>query len=56
MIAERSVKNGKCQPQKRLLAAGRKVNGVWQVKTFLRAATVGARETFWEKSSRRAPK
>ena len=54
MIAERSIENGKGQSQKRLIATGRKVGGVWQVKTFLRAATSDARETFWETAARRS--
>ena len=48
MIKHRDAKDGKRKPAKRLLVAGRKIDGIWQVTTFLRAATNGARETFWE--------
>jgi hypothetical protein len=48
MITHRDAKDGKRKPAKRLLVAGRKINGIWQVKTFLRAAASGGRETFWE--------
>ncbi len=34
--------------RKRMLAAGRKINGIWNVTTFLRAAAGGSHETFWE--------
>jgi hypothetical protein len=34
--------------QKRLLAYGKKINGTWEVRTFLRAAAGGIRHTFWE--------
>jgi hypothetical protein len=50
MIAERSEK-------KRLIATGRKVDGVWQVKTFLRTAlTTKTRETLWQARTRRPSK
>jgi hypothetical protein len=41
---------------KRMLATGRKINGVWQVKTFLRAAAGGG-TAFWEgtRGSTRGP-
>jgi hypothetical protein len=42
----RSLKDGSRKPAKRMLATGRKINGTWQVKTFLRAAN-DAREPFW---------
>ena len=48
--------------RKRMLAAGRKINGIWNVTTFLRAAAGGPHETFWEArqpptaSRRRPPK
>jgi hypothetical protein len=56
MSTERTTREGKRPSHKRLLAAGRKVDGVWQVKTFLRAATSDARETFWETAARRRAK
>jgi hypothetical protein len=43
----RTTKDGKRKPAKRLLATGRKINGTWQVRTFLRAAN-DAREPFWQ--------
>jgi len=48
MIKHRDAKDGKRKPTKRLLVAGRKIDGIWRVKTFLRAAAGGAGETFWE--------
>jgi hypothetical protein len=53
MITVQNAKDGTRKPPKRMLAAGRKIDGVWQVKTFLRGAVNGA-ETFWE--ARRGPK
>ena len=34
--------------RKRLLAAGRKINGTWEIRTFMRDAANGGRRTFWE--------
>ena len=52
MSTHRMVKDGSRKPAKRLLAAGRKINGTWQVKTFLRAAN-DVREPFWQTTSPR---
>lgn len=38
--------------RKRMLAAGRKINGTWEVRTFMRFAAGGTRETFWESTRR----
>src|SRR6185369_5790527 len=43
----RLVKDAARKPAKRMLATGRKINGTWQVKTFLRAAN-DTREAFWQ--------
>jgi hypothetical protein len=43
----RLTKEGTRKPAKRMVAAGRKINGTWQVKTFLRAANE-PREPFWQ--------
>ena len=43
-------------PRKRMLATGRKINGTWNVVTFLRAAAGGSRETFWESSETAVPR
>ncbi len=51
MSTHRMVKEGSRKPPKRLLAAGRKINGTWQVKTFLRPTS--EREPFWQASSTR---
>ncbi len=44
---------GTRKPAKRLLATGRKINGTWEVRTFLRLgaanAPAGTNETFWER-------
>ncbi len=43
---------GTRKPAKRLLATGRKINGTWEVRTFLRlgaANAAGGNETFWER-------
>ena len=45
----RSTKEGARKPAKRMVAAGRKINGTWQVKTFL-STTREAREPFWQAS------
>jgi hypothetical protein len=52
MSTHRMIKDGSRKPAKRLLAAGRKINGTWQVRTFLRAAN-DAREPFWQTTSPR---
>jgi len=49
MSPQRKPKDGKREPAKRMIAAGRKIDGVWQVTTFLRNAANGAHLTFWEK-------
>jgi len=36
--------------RKHLLALGRKINGTWEVRTFLRDAAGTARNTFWERN------
>lgn len=45
---------GTRKPAKRLLATGRKINGTWEVRTFLRLGAANANanagtETFWER-------
>ncbi|MBI3770359.1 MAG: hypothetical protein HY271_17960 [Deltaproteobacteria bacterium] len=52
MSTHRMVKDGTRKPAKRLLATGRKINGTWEVKTFLRVAN-DAREPFWHSTSAR---
>jgi hypothetical protein len=40
------------KPAKRMLATGRKINGTWEVRTFLRLGAANAaagNETFWER-------
>lgn len=40
------------KPAKRMLATGRKINGTWEVRTFMRrgaADAAAATETFWER-------
>jgi len=54
MITPRNTKDQKRKPPKRMLAAGRKIDGVWQVKTFLRASAGDGRQTFWERSGKRS--
>ncbi len=39
---------GRTVAPKRLLAVGRKINGTWEVRTFMREAVGGGRRTFWE--------
>ena len=46
-MALRMTKESTRKPAKRMVAAGRKINGTWQVKTFLRAAN-DTREPFWQ--------
>jgi hypothetical protein len=42
---------GTRKPAKRMLATGRKINGTWEVRTFMRsvAGTAPKNETFWER-------
>jgi len=42
---------GTRKPAKRMLATGRKINGTWEVRTFMRpvAGTASGNETFWER-------
>jgi hypothetical protein len=47
-MRKESAKAGEQVGRKRLLAYGRKINGTWEVRTFLRAAAGGGRRTFWE--------
>ena len=62
MSQQHKMVEGARKPAKRLLATGRKINGTWEVRTFLRlgaanAAAGTANETFWERwrwSSRHA--
>ena len=42
---------GETTPRKRLLATGRKMNGTWEIRTFMREAANGGRRTFWEKTT-----
>ena len=39
---------GQTTARKRLLATGRKINGTWEIRTFMRNAANGGRRTFWE--------
>lgn len=48
MTQRARAKDGRGEPAKRMVAAGRKIDGVWQVKTFLRSAVNGTRPAFWE--------
>jgi hypothetical protein len=52
MSTQRMMKDGTRKPAKRLLVAGRKINGTWQVKTFLRTVN-DTREPFWQSTSPR---
>jgi hypothetical protein len=47
----RLAKDGARKPAKRMVAAGKKINGTWQVKTFLPAANA-PREPFWQTPTR----
>jgi len=43
---------GSRKPAKRMLATGRKINGTWEVRTFMRLGAANATtapETFWER-------
>jgi hypothetical protein len=42
--------------RKRLLATGRKINGTWNVTTFLRAVAGGSGTTFWESTETAVPR
>lgn len=50
-MTTRSLKEETRKPAKRLLVAGRKINGTWQVKTFLRTAG-DPRKPFWQTPAR----
>lgn len=52
MSQQHTTGEGTRKPAKRLLATGRKINGTWEVRTFLRlgaANTDAGDETFWER-------
>lgn len=51
IMVVRLAKEGTRKPAKRMVAAGRKINGTWQVKTFLRAVNE-PREPFWQTPTR----
>jgi hypothetical protein len=58
MSQQRQTTEGTRKPAKRMLATGRKINGTWEVRTFMRSAAgePAGTETFWERwrwSSRR---
>ena len=53
---QRHTTEGSRPARKRLLAAGRKINGTWNVTTFLRAAAGGSGDTFWESSETAVPR
>ena len=38
---------------KRLLAIGRRINGTWEIRTFLRKAAGNGRRAFWETNDTR---
>lgn len=51
-MSQHKVEGSSRKPAKRLLAAGRKINGTWEVRTFLRLGAANAAagsETFWER-------
>jgi len=51
-MSQQTRTDGARKPAKRMLAAGRKINGTWEVRTFLRlgqAAAATEDETFWER-------
>ena len=48
MRKQREAKQTTHAAGKRLLAAGSKINGTWNVVTFLRPASGSASEPFWE--------
>ncbi len=43
-----TTSTGRTVAPKRLLAVGRKINGTWEVRTFMRTAAGNGRRTFWE--------
>lgn len=45
---------GQTTARKRLLATGRKINGTWEIRTFMREAANGGRRPFWEALDSRA--
>lgn len=52
MAEQRRMVEGSRKPAKRMLATGKKINGTWEVRTFLRLGAAGAAagsETFWER-------
>jgi hypothetical protein len=48
MHQQREATEGPRPSEKRMLAAGAKINGTWQVTTFLRPAGTASRQPFWE--------
>jgi len=48
MRKQRQAKETTHAAGKRLLAAGAKINGTWNVVTFLRPASGGSSQPFWE--------
>ena len=51
-MSQHKMVEGTRKPVKRLLATGRKINGTWEVRTFLREGAANAptgNETFWER-------
>jgi hypothetical protein len=42
--------------RRRMLATGRKINGTWEIRTFMRDAANGGRRTFWESHETRQSK
>ena len=50
-MSQHKMVEGARKPAKRLLAAGRKINGTWEVRTFMRSAAgaTSSTETFWER-------
>ncbi len=54
MRKQREAKKTALPAGKRLLAAGSKINGTWQVVTFLRPASGSATQPFWESTRQSA--
>ncbi|MCC6766699.1 MAG: hypothetical protein IT293_18730 [Deltaproteobacteria bacterium] len=51
-MSQHKTGEGTRKPAKRLLATGRKINGTWEVRTFMRVGAANAAagsETFWER-------
>ena len=51
-MSQHKMVEGSRKPAKRLLATGRKINGTWEVRTFMRVGAANAAngsETFWER-------